>query len=170
MTNIVWHILLVLILGLLRSHVCARLWVCSRVKAAHAYVCMRVGAPVFAGAGPRTRARVCVCACVRGYTIFVKCPLRKFLISFASVLTTYNLMKVVNQIRAPFGMADQSDGIQLVKIGHLPRTDFELCILDLFNMLMCAIDMDMWNLHELDMLPRLDRESQQRYHGLWHLY
>ena len=53
----------------------------SRVKAAHVYVCMRVGAPVFAGAGPRTRARVRVCACVRGYTIFVKCPLRKFLIS-----------------------------------------------------------------------------------------
>ena len=57
----------------------------SRVKAAHVYVCMRVGVPVFAGAGPRTRARVrlcaCVRACVRGYTIFVKCPLRKFLIS-----------------------------------------------------------------------------------------
>ena len=81
-------------------------------------------------------------------------------------------MKVVNQIRAPFGMADLSDEIQLVKISHLSRTDFELCILDLFNMLMCAMDMDMWNLHELDMHPMcsLDlTESQQRYHGLWHL-
>ena len=36
----------------------------SRVKAAHVYVCMRVGAPVFAGAGPRTRAR-CARVCVR---------------------------------------------------------------------------------------------------------
>ncbi len=71
-------------------------------------------------------------------------------------------MKVVNQIRAPFGMADLSDEIQLVKISHLSRTDFELCILDLFNMLMCAIDMDMWNLHELDMHPMCSLDLTER--------
>ena len=32
-------------------------------------------------------------------------------------------------------MADLSDETQRVKSSHLPRTDFELCILDMFNML-----------------------------------
>ena len=31
--------------------------------------------------------------------------------------------------------ADSSDEIQPLKIRDLPRTDFELCILDMFNML-----------------------------------
>ena len=46
-----------------------------------------------------------------------------------------NLVYVVDQNGAvQLAMADLSDEIQPFKISHLPRTDFELCILDLFNM------------------------------------
>ena len=45
-------------------------------------------------------------------------------------------MQVVDQNGAvQLVMADLSDEIQPFKISHLPRTDFELCILDMFNML-----------------------------------
>ena len=42
-----------------------------------------------------------------------------------------------------FAVADLSDETQSVKCSHVPRTDFELCILDMFNLLSvpstCAI-------------------------------
>ena len=55
-------------------------------------------------------------------------------------------------------MADLSDEIlQPFKISHLPRTDFELCMLDLFNILSVGPTIDVCNLrcidlHELEML------------------
>ena len=46
------------------------------------------------------------------------------------------MMQVVDQNGAvQLVMADLSDEIQPFTISHLPRTDFELGILDMFNML-----------------------------------
>ena len=52
-------------------------------------------------------------------------------------------------------MTDLSDEILPFKISDLSRTDFELCIIDMFNE-QCTIDvynLRCIDLHELDMLP-----------------
>ena len=71
-------------------------------------------------------------------------------------------MQVDQNGAVQLAMADLSDEIQPVNISHLPRLDFELYIIDLFNMVICAIDMDVCNLHDLDMLPMCSLNLTER--------